>query len=73
MALKGVLALLRCQEFEIEVNNVRDIVMVLAKAIGKQPKGQELPGHEDPVWMRLGPLGGVQAALEVVVKHIRVR
>lgn len=62
----------RGNEYEDEVINVRDIVMVLAKAIGQQPKGQELPGHEDPVWAKLGPLGGVQHALEVAIKHIRV-
>jgi hypothetical protein len=52
---------------------VRDIVMVLGKAIGKQPRGQELPNHEDAVWAKLGPLGGVQFALEVIMKHTRVR
>lgn len=55
------------------MGSVRDIVMVLGKAIGKQPRGQELPSHEDPVWAKLGPLGGVQFALEVVMKHTRVR
>jgi hypothetical protein len=62
----------RCAEFETEVGSVRDIVMVLGKAIGKQPRGQELPSHEDPVWAKLGPLGGVQFALEVIMKHTRV-
>jgi hypothetical protein len=55
------------------VGSVRDIVMVLGKAIGKQPRGQELPNHEDAVWAKLGPLGGVQFALEVIMKHTRVR
>jgi hypothetical protein len=63
----------RCAEFEAEIGSVRDIVMVLGKAIGKQPRGQELPSHEDPVWAKLGPLGGVQFALEVIMKHTRVR
>lgn len=62
----------RCTEFETEVSSVRDTVMVLAKTIGSQPKGHELPGHEDPIWSKLGPLGGVQHALEVVIKHVRV-
>jgi hypothetical protein len=55
------------------VGSVRDIVMVLGKAIGTQPRGQELPSHEDAVWAKLGPLGGVQFALEVIMKHTRVR
>ncbi|WIA29156.1 hypothetical protein OEZ86_011667 [Tetradesmus obliquus] len=63
----------KCAEFEAEVGSVRDIVMVLGKAIGKQPRGQELPSHEDPVWAKLGPLGGVQFALEVVMKHTRAQ
>ncbi|KAF6266602.1 hypothetical protein COO60DRAFT_5455 [Scenedesmus sp. NREL 46B-D3] len=63
----------RCAEFEAEVGSVRDVVMVLGKAIGKQPRGQELPSHEDVVWAKLGPLGGVQFALEVVMKHTRAQ
>jgi hypothetical protein len=63
----------RCSEFETEVSAVRDTVMVLGKALGRQPRGEELPAADDPVWCRLGPLGGVQHALEVAMRHCRVR
>jgi len=56
-----------------EISHTRDTVMVLGKALGKQPPGQELPGHEDPIWSTLGPLGGVQLALEVTMKHLRAQ
>eukprot|EP00775_Hariotina_reticulata_P013679 gene13679-13801_t len=62
-----------CAELLGEVCHVRDTVMVLGKALGKQPRGQELPGHDDPIWSKLGPLGGVQLALEVTMKHIRAQ
>eukprot|EP00879_Flechtneria_rotunda_P025869 GHRR01027523.1.p1 GENE.GHRR01027523.1~~GHRR01027523.1.p1 ORF type:complete len:333 (+),score=138.29 GHRR01027523.1:146-1144(+) len=63
----------RCVEYEAEVTTVRDVVMVLGKAIGRQPKGKELPSHGDPIWSVMGPCGGVQHALEVAMKHVRAQ
>lgn len=60
-------------ELSGEVGSVRELVMLLGKALGKQPRGQQLPGHEDPVWLRMGPLGGVQHALGVVIAHVRAQ
>lgn len=46
--------------------------MLLGKAMGRLPGGQQLPGHEDPVWLKMGPLGGVAFALDTVINHTRV-
>jgi hypothetical protein len=40
--------------------------------MGRLPGGQQLPSHDDPVWLQLGPLGGVSFALDTVIKHTRV-
>lgn len=65
--------LVRCSELKGELTRIRELVVLLGKAIGRQPGGAQLPGHDDPVWQKLGPLGGVSFALDTVIKHTRVR
>jgi hypothetical protein len=62
----------RITDLEAELSRIRDLVVLLGKAMGRLPGGQQLPGHEDPVWLKPGPLGGVSFALESVIQHTRV-
>lgn len=62
----------RITELEAELSRIRDLVILLGKAMGRLPGGQQLPGHDDPVWLKLGPLGGVSFALDAVMQHTRV-
>lgn len=62
----------RVAELEGELSRIRELVVLLGKAMGRLPGGQQLPGHDDPVWLQLGPLGGVSFALDTVIKHTRV-
>lgn len=64
--------LCRVAELEGELCNIRELVVLLGKAMGRLPGGQQLPSHDDPVWLQLGPLGGVSFALDTVIKHTRV-
>jgi hypothetical protein len=65
-------AVCRISELDAELSRIRDLVILLGKAMGRLPGGQQLPGHEDPVWLKLGPLGGVSFALDTVMQHTRV-
>lgn len=56
---------------DLELSNIRDTVMVIAKTIQLQG-AQNLPGHDDVVWRMYGPLGGVQYVLDLLQKHVRV-
>lgn len=62
----------RVAELEGELSHIRELVVLLGKAMGRLPGGQQLPSHDDPVWLQLGPLGGVSFALDTVIKHTRV-
>lgn len=62
----------RIAELEGELSRIRDLVVLLGKAMGRMPGGQQLPSHDDQVWLKLGPLGGVSFALETVIQHTRV-
>lgn len=66
-------AVLRIAALEGELTHIRELVVLLGKAMGRLPGGQQLPGHDDPVWQQLGPLGGVSFALDTVIQHTRVR
>lgn len=68
-----VVCVCRCAELECELSRIRDLVVLLGTSIGRQPGGHHLPSHDDPVWVKLGPLGGVTFALDTAIKHTRVR
>jgi hypothetical protein len=65
-------AVYRVAELDGELSHIRELVVLLGKAMGRLPGGQQLPSHDDPVWLQLGPLGGVSFALDTVIKHTRV-
>jgi predicted nucleic acid-binding Zn-ribbon protein len=67
----------RCAELDGELARVRELVLLLGKALGsaagRLPSGvPKLPRHDDPVWRVLGPLGGVAHTLDVCIKAVRV-
>lgn len=62
----------RCTELDGELLHVRELVMLLGKSLGKLPSGQALPAHDDPVWQKPGPLGGVAHTLDVAMRAVRV-
>jgi hypothetical protein len=68
-----VACVFRIAALEGELTHIRELVVLLGKAMGRLPGGQQLPGHGDPVWLQLGPLGGVSFALDTVIQHTRVR
>ena len=68
----AVVAAFRCAELEAELSRIRELVVLLGATMGRQHGAQQLPSHDDPVWLKLGPLGGVSFALDSVIKHTRV-